>query len=164
MKLTIEHLAPYLPYELKFYKKKLHLMQRSKHPHNKDNDETIMYLHDNSRKGKMLGLKPNLNKVITSAGSFNLSRIVFYKYGIDRSFNQWFKFLEWYKPILRPLSDLLIPEYALFTGIYSDLNKVIINNHYKKWGVCEYEELLKNHYDVFELIENNLAVDINSIK
>ena len=99
-----------------------------------------------------------------------------------------------FKPILRPLSDLnrfgediinehsinlLISEkYNLDYGILShfkgelsinlegdydlryDANKSISFNVM----LTIQEELLKGHYDIFNLIENNLAIDINTLK
>lgn len=110
MKLTIQHLAAYLPYGLRFYKKNLHLMQRDKHPHNNENNEKIIYLHNNSRRGKLLGLKNNINQIITSAGTFKLDNSIYCKNTFNITYLKNDKYLEWYKPILRPLSDLTAKE------------------------------------------------------
>ena len=63
------------------------------------------------------------------------------------------------KPILRPLSDLLkLGSNVEWWSIKIEL------------GIPKYleydsmQELLKEHYDVFGLIENNLAIDINTLK
>lgn len=68
-----------------------------------------------------------------------------------------------FKPILRPLEDL--KKSGVDFGVYNndnlqEFNKEII------YGNCSYNSmkiLLKNHFDVFGLIPNGLAIDINTI-
>jgi hypothetical protein len=73
--------------------------------------------------------------------------------------------LKEFKPILRPLSDLTKQDNLVFNvEIYSGLINNIQNQETTQWGVWEYELLLKNHYDVFGLIEKGLAIDINTLK
>ncbi len=81
-----------------------------------------------------------------------------------------------FKPILRPLSDLTkqteadIVEYSdiervVFSGNPSDL--YFVNTEEKTYlsdYMQAYEKLLKEHYDVFGLIEKGLAIDINTLK
>ena len=64
------------------------------------------------------------------------------------------------KPILRPLSDLTKEG---FVYLHNYLTKEIDNDisllHYR-----DIQILLKNHFDVFGLIEKGLAIDINTLK
>lgn len=79
------------------------------------------------------------------------------------------------KPILRPLSDLtkeiehngekFVPiEYNAFKGSkVSIIDFISKYRHYKsmKYGIIE--RLFEWHFDVFELIEKDLAVNINTL-
>ena len=65
------------------------------------------------------------------------------------------------KPILRPLSDLT-PRYADAWGI-SSLKHLIRYIEKKDVPMHIYLELLEGHFDVFGLIDNDLAIDINTI-
>jgi hypothetical protein len=71
-----------------------------------------------------------------------------------------------FKPILRPLSDLtedVVIEIGII-GIDVDnvLNAVIHNDmSYMEYSV--HTILVKNHFDVFGLIEKGLAIDINTL-
>lgn len=75
------------------------------------------------------------------------------------------------KPILRPLSDLTDPtedrmkpirKIAEFHG------DIPLCHHYpsdyETWCVYEYEYLIKNHFDVFGLIDKGLAIDVNTLE
>ncbi len=72
------------------------------------------------------------------------------------------------KPILHPLSDIA----KVFEVMEEDDKKVIMNcEHILKKDFVFWQEpyfivqiLFKYHFDVFGLIENGLAIDINSIK
>jgi hypothetical protein len=127
MKLEIKHLAPYLPYELKY----------------KFNNTIYYYQHCSTR-----------------------------EFDYENS-----------KPILRPLSDLtneievngekfvpinnihLADEEGYFgCGSLDDIQQLIISQPIKKIPYCFVEKLLEWHFDVFGLIENNLAIDINTLK
>lgn len=138
MKLTIKHLAPYLPYGLKGIASFL---------------EDTLFTVDGIVKERIKGFSINVNKVPIGC--------MFYEF----------------KPILRPLSDLTI-EWVQ-KNIDVDLEAILINcepenNHLsievtdKVLGVSafsyeEYVLLLKNHFDVFGLIDAGLAIDINTI-
>lgn len=183
MKLTIEHLAPYLPYGLYFYKKDLHLMQRSKHPHDDLNNEKIIYLHNNSKKGKLLGLRPNINTVITNVGTFKLNESIYYRNTFKSNHWKKDKYLRCLKPILRPLSDLtkeikhndkkFVPIDKLdgkSSGVLggNNLREMINKDTYKSYDFyslkyATIKKLFEWHFDVFGLIPNNLAIDFNSI-
>lgn len=126
-------------------------------------------MFNKKHKGKLYGL---------IAGKWNLAEIEF-EYGNDR------KEVAVCFPVLRPLSDLLnvitvngktfIPfnfllgEYKKDLGSITDyhclLNIEKINREIESGRVSMriYSHLLDWHFDVFGLIENGLAVDINSL-
>jgi hypothetical protein len=138
MKLQLKHLAPYLPYGLKI---------------TFDNDE---HKHD------LVGLELNALKIISPFGDYG------------------FAYYELSKPILRNLSDLtkeievngekFIPKNRLrdlimVRGNYSNYDSTWINDNIDiqllpYWMI---EKLLEWHFDIYELIGNNLAIDINKI-
>lgn len=67
------------------------------------------------------------------------------------------------KPILRPLSDLKVSK-SLFGEYNWDYPEEFINSI--SGGSVEYIymiELFKQHFDVFGLIEEGLAIDINTL-
>ena len=75
------------------------------------------------------------------------------------------------KPILRPLSDLtkdIIDEmqesYCFDPTIekWTEFDSMCDDPVY--WSYSDVQILLKHHYDIFNLIENNLAIDINTLK
>ena len=74
------------------------------------------------------------------------------------------------KPILRPLSDLTKEAGTIdFKTIYtlSNHNELIMFIEDIRNEVFSFKSLkvlLENHFDVFNLIENNLAIDKNTIK
>lgn len=68
---------------------------------------------------------------------------------------------EYYKPILRPLSD--IDTDLAKSHEYPDeghLERSLLSGH-ASYHV--FQELLSDHFDVFGLIEKGLAIDINTI-
>ena len=64
------------------------------------------------------------------------------------------------KPILRPLSDLTEEYSNACNYSHKDFKWEIIN---KNISVLVWDSLLKNHFDVFGLIDAGLAIDINTI-
>ena len=63
-------------------------------------------------------------------------------------------------PILRPLSDLTTNAFVFKKDLeHIKIHKEVITMRYY---VVEY--LFQNHYDVFGLIEQKLAIDINTLK
>lgn len=138
MELTIEHLVPYLPYELKMYDSY------------NDRIETLSSLHTKA------------DECIT----------LFYKnVGHSRRINE-------VKPILRPLSDLtkeiefngekFVPLEILSQKdniYYHDkyMREIISNQQHLKNQLYYYSKLFDWHFDVFNLIKNNLAIDINTL-
>jgi hypothetical protein len=138
-KLTIEHLAPYLPYKLMIY--------------------------CDFRDGDIMHFEME-----------HLSIEEAYLDGCD-----WdYQYNNDFKPILRPLSDLYNllykefdntnhKDYEIFQEFFNDdylwISDLLDDNvdlKYIPFGGIEY--LLKNHYDIYGLIENNLAIDINTLK
>lgn len=141
-KLTIEHLAPYLPYQLKF-----------KHP---------------LGQFEMIGLKNEQTGVVFNYKGDTLST---YFYEVQ--------------PILRPISDLKNPPndgsdyYSFITKLNvecalvndatfdTDLDFYTPENNSDYFSLLEalrvYNWLIKNHFDVFGLIEKGLAIGINTL-
>ena len=82
---------------------------------------------------------------------------------------------EYIKPILRPLSDLLNEELDFYIDFNTILNEIdsrylreaIVNKtFYSKDIHYSFEVwncLLSMHFDVFELIKQGLAIDINTL-
>lgn len=64
------------------------------------------------------------------------------------------------KPILRPLSDLKDFSRAIWKyGMLENEEQPTLKLSYNEISV-----LFENHFDVFGLIPNNLAIDINTLK
>lgn len=141
MKLELKHLAPYLPYQLDF-------------------------ITDNNKMMK-LTLTSDDN-IIINGGILTLSAVLHGKA----------------KSILRPLSDLtkeieidrvkFIPIDFGCNGLDIDLKNLNIelnrNKSMTKYTIIsrfEYrtiQKLFEWHFDIFNLIENGLAIDINTLK
>ncbi len=71
-------------------------------------------------------------------------------------------FLKYAKPILRPLSDLKKINKLSTIKFYVNGN-FYIDSEYWKVQRNAFEYLFKHHFDVFGLIEQNLAIDINTV-
>ena len=83
------------------------------------------------------------------------------------------------KPILRPLSDLtkeieinggkILPYFSLWWGGSGEPKEVaerykkITTDDLEKFQYRDIEKLFRWHFDVFGLIDNDLAIDINTI-
>lgn len=66
------------------------------------------------------------------------------------------------KPILRPLNDILDTIRKEFYNLIGDIDEISeLKIEYLPYGAVEW--LIENHYDIFSLIDNNLAVDINTL-
>jgi len=126
MKLTLQHLAGYLPYGLKGISKEENL-----------GIEIV--------KGFSTYGKDNIINIITDVDDIDL--IMF-------------------KPILRPLSDLTRKELEL-EGFDSYIDYLTYENKGSQWtlkapfNMVQY--LLSQHFDIYNLIQNNLAIDKNTI-
>lgn len=92
--------------------------------------------------------------------------------GIEtRDMSTWLN--DGYKPILRPMSDLLLNQQMWFNLMGNKSKWKSIAAEYENREPYYYEvtaalpvhtyiELLRYHFDVFGLIEQGLAIDINS--
>ena len=141
-KLELKHLAPYLPYSLIF----------------KTDFDHLQYL--------MTSLNIHKSKVTFRAiNNFKNSK------------TKAVKLLGNNKPILRPLSDLttshnIFEDKAIcFIDESDNGGSFTIDDIYFKYKESSFSDwrnayllLLKNHFDVFGLIEKGLAIDINTIK
>jgi hypothetical protein len=137
--LTLEHLAPYLPYKLKAY-------------------QTVF-----------TQVKSGKDKVTTEIRIVNSTTIYnFFQLGKHKSH-------EHVKPILRPLSDLtneIVKEFFDLDSV--DLELIDIEQWRKelytdvkseaRFQYRQFQVLFKHHFDVFNLIQKNLAIDINTLE
>ena len=134
MKLELKYLAGYLPYGLKFY-----------------------VFDKPSFEKKYLEMHPNGN-----------SRV---EITIENIKEKIFK--NGYKPILRPLSDLtnfcedlgFVPIEEL-DDLESDVCSYSLDyyiNHTNRLPFYRVQKLLEWNFDIHNLIENNLAIDINTL-
>lgn len=87
-----------------------------------------------------------------------------------------------FKPILRPLSEAIVPYYKIKpdeegwkepNDLFVDYNGNVaidfkIGGKTISWALIDIQKymqsLFKDHYDVFGLIEKSLAIDINTLK
>lgn len=140
--LTLEHLAPYLPYGFKAR------IEDFKCDYVGREFDEIIGFHQWDKSGKLWsvltegGAKPSINEI---------------------------------KPILRPLSDLTKEiehngEKFVPMVEYSHLRFEEISNYKGGQNVLdfiqfrEYKLLIEMHFDFFGLIEQNLAIDINTLE
>jgi len=167
MKLDLELLAPYLPYGLKFFI-----------PH--DDYQEIQTLTGLSKED---GIQTDYDKVDEQGTVGNL-----WSFTGERNY-EFYRI----KPILRPLSDLkrvgsdiinehsiniLISEkhnidYGIFSHFAGHLDLELDGDHMLRYDADKsisfqvffdiQNEILKGHYDVFGLIEKNLAIDKNTL-
>lgn len=152
MKLEIKHLAPYLPYELKCY-------QSGEYVKGTENNE-----------------KPKPNLYTITGITTDCTGII----RVEAIDNEYFlqPHIEDVFPILRPLSDLnkeitingeLHQMWLLLPTLckHSHETKLINNNGYKfEIQKLPYDcicKLFEYHIDVFGLIPNGLAIDINKL-
>ena len=68
---------------------------------------------------------------------------------------------EIFKPILRPLSDLTERASKVMSGL--SLNTFIKKINNQDLSYITFNELISLHFDVFGLIEEGLAIDINTL-
>lgn len=140
MKLKLKHLSPYLPYRLKCEVNKL--------------SQTEI----REATGCKLNHLSYINKFVY--------KVYFGVYGYE------FKYI---KPILRPLSDLTKDDFEYLNQKLLKKDKFGIGDKgqlvafgcvgLKLKSINNYfQYLFKNHYDVFGLIEKDLAIDINLLK
>jgi len=75
------------------------------------------------------------------------------------------------KPILRPLSDILDEEYQLLWSNETDFESIkqcveLDNEDFLNciFSFYFWQDLFKNKFDIYGLIENGLAIDINTLE
>jgi|TARA_B110000908_G_scaffold8145_1_gene10128 hypothetical protein len=135
MKLELEHLAPYLPYGLKLF-----------------------YTHT-----KKIG---QISNIYTIGEGYDNDDI---KISVDCTDGEhiWM-----YKPILRPLKEMYQVEEIMdeFSEYHLELFETSFfilgigcTNRFSHLNVDQYNMILKNHFDIFGLIEQGLAIDINTL-
>ena len=145
MKLELKHIAPYLPYGLE-------MAYRS--------HKTGIY----EPRGKLVGVTNH---------SFETHPVRLLIEGMD------FEHIWMFKPILRPMSDITKSfyeisyiDYLWFKVIGTDSDCFDLVEFYElcELGVIDrlpiivFSQLLEWHFDVFGLIKQGLAVDVNSLK
>ena len=96
-------------------------------------------------------------------------------------------FLSYCKPVLRPMTDLIKGDNMIFEvftanefahpvscgyehkyyyacfGLDTEIFKEKLSSDPDSMRVYEFNKLLKNHFDVFDLISKGLAIDINTL-
>lgn len=132
--LELKHLAPYLPYDIK-----------------------IMDIYT----GKIGSIKD-----ILDIDGYNTIKI---KQSYEDAEHIWM-----FKPILRPLSDLFNGNYEFILDEFSEhslesfkiafLSELKPINAFDKVNYTIMQLLFENHFDIFGLIESNLAIDKNTLK
>ena len=135
MKLELKHLTPYLPYKLGFML----------------SDIGIFNIDSEYQKPSEAYEKLKLTNIL-------ISDRIEVELEHENGWSIGFIELEEIKPILRPLSDL--EEFS--PAIYNYLVKNC-ENYVVRLQQIDYNVLIENHFDVFKLIENGLAIDINSL-
>lgn len=150
MKLELKHLSPYLPYKLKVKTKIGNLILCQLNNSTKWN--AWFYFCRNSKNKNQLYNFNNLKNAD----------------GIGRGF-----LLKEITPILRPISDIekeievngeiFIPLEKLESmfGDCTKLTDTMLVGSFVPFGIVQ--KLFEWHFDVFNLIENDLAIDINTL-
>lgn len=77
-----------------------------------------------------------------------------------------------FKPILRPLSDLKESDFFdehISLGLdtvfmWNNIMSIVKHKQYSLLPQSLFKWLLENHFDVFRLIEKDLAIDINTLE
>lgn len=138
MKIELKHIIPYLPYGL-----------------------NVMF--DNKLTGILSGIRPNLLTELIVMEELDNNTPIYKNWCLGDT-----------KPILKPLSDLRDDKGFIrkFGGdnpnnlrmCNLDIDDLINNGLEFETYYGYYEWLIENHFDVFGLIENNLAIDINTLK
>lgn len=63
------------------------------------------------------------------------------------------------KPILRPLSDLMIGVDFNEEEVYELKSKGV----WSQLTIAQWDRVYRNHFDIFGLIDKGLAIDINNL-
>ena len=143
-KLTLEHLAPYLPYGLIC----IHKFSKMK------NVPNPLLIGSAAAPARSPILEKEEERLPPIYG------VVYYKKVQNRKGKYTIEeVLEYGKPILRPLSDLMVGVDFTDLEIYELQTKGI----WSKFSIAQWEAVWRNHYDIFGLIEKGLAIDINTL-
>lgn len=153
MKLTLEHLAPYLPYNLNIYYELLNDRNQQAWRLTPTN---VNFCIENQNKPILRPLSDLTKEIEVNGEKFipivELLKIIYadklhpeedsyyneIEYGLTGHARAWFKY--------RAQLEIMIPDFNLLKQPYFIVNKLF------EW-----------HFDVFNLIENNLAIDINTL-
>lgn len=145
-KLELKHLAPYLPYGLKFIMTSDYLDEFDFNDWYGDEDDY--------KKGSIWTYAGEVDEDLNiPLGDGDISRVF-------RKESTYISIMcNGIKPILRPLSDLAKNEFPFKIGTYTkDFVFILENTEYQ--FVARMFEL---HFDVFRLIDKGLAIDINTL-
>lgn len=150
-KLTIEHLAPYLPYGLKLavITKYGYIMSSIHRLNHGEGIGTIKHILTSKKYKPILRPLSDLQSVINDKILINEHTIN--KLIQDKHFVEYGVFSHY-----RKMLDI---ELDGDPSLQYDKNKSI-----SLYVVLDiYNELLKGHYDIFELIDKGLAIDVNTL-
>ena len=161
-KLTLEHLAPYLPYGVKFINiERVYFGGINKDSYSEKRGELA---YTNKRVGKIKGYKDG--KILTTIGYFKIEEPTFTFIGAHVTHNNERKL------ILRPLSDLtkeiehngdkFVPCEQFKYDMECMLKEYDVDLDCMPYNVIN--SLIEWHFDIFSLIDKGLAVDINTLK
>lgn len=165
-KLKLEHLAPYLPYELKLFythTKKIGQISNIYSIGEGFDNEDIKISIDFSEGEHIWMYKPILRPLsdITKEIIHNEERFVPGLKLVDPEKTEWSRMIcEFYNPFAR------IPTHSKYIRVMHDkLGEIISINpsNISHLPYHTFKNLLEWHFDVFGLIEKGLAIDINTL-
>jgi hypothetical protein len=87
----------------------------------------------------------------------------------DKYWYRYFEVLK-YRPILKPISDLLKDKIANYDLLGGHRNWTFYGEDWVQfkgcqlWSYMDVKTLIEHKFDVFNLIENGLAIDVNTLK
>lgn len=136
------------------------------------------YIADHSRKGRFISLINKDERITTTCGTFYFQKPIYYKVTV------WDKYLQYIKPILRPLSDFT-KEIEVNGQKFVPIDKLseLHSDYVVKQDGCWFfiedkcdtnyielstsgiwvQKLFEWHFDLHNLIKNGLAIDINTL-
>ncbi len=175
MKLEIKHILPYLPHKLMVqYEGIINGKELTKHKKLEPKLEGVFDVIDewnewfSKQPREEMGLKISTIKGVVFNKHYTSIRV-------GRSFGYSKQvFCSNIKPILRPLSDLtkeithngqtFVPSAKMIThGFHHSFWYEIDKFDYRYLYSYDLDKLIEWHFDVFKLIENNLAIDVNTL-
>ena len=157
MKLELHHLAPYLPYGLK---------GQLQH----DIDEEIGH-HDwyedlpKFKKGAIWEYSGYIPDAVSLCIDGEVNGCV-----MTNGYT-WVSYEPWFKPILRPLTDYQDVNSQAMNDLNIDIQDQVTltylatkEEHYTRVSYSVIEICLRNHIDIFGLIDKGLAIDQNTLE